>query len=337
MSKYPYIAALFCKMGISLDIIKTPVEKELREFEEYFKASMKSNVALLDTITYYIYKRKGKQVRPIMVLLTARMLGKITNDTYTAASLIELLHTATLVHDDVVDDSKLRRSFFSVNALWKNKVAVLVGDYLLAKGLLLSIEGDKIEFLKILSSAVKMMSEGELLQIQKARKLDITEEVYFDIIKQKTASLISSACAIGAASVTGDPEIIKKLGDYGENIGIAFQIKDDLFDYGEDEIGKPRGIDIREKKMTLPLIYALQNSNRSEKSMIINTIKNHNEDNKKVKALIQLIKDKGGMDYAVSRMKEFKDAANSILMTFPDNPSRKSLFELSDFIINRNK
>lgn len=324
-------------MGISLDIIKAPVEKELKEFEDYFKASMKSNVALLDTITYYIYKRKGKQVRPIMVLLTARMLGDICNETYTAASLIELLHTATLVHDDVVDDSKVRRSFFSVNALWKNKVAVLVGDYLLAKGLLLSIEGNKIEFLKILSSAVKMMSEGELLQIQKARKLDITEDVYFDIIKQKTASLISSACAIGAASVTNDPEIIRKMGEYGEKIGIAFQIKDDLFDYGEDEIGKPRGIDIREKKMTLPLIYALQNSTRSEKSLIISTIKNHNEDNKKVKALIQLIKDKGGMDYAVSRMTEFKDAANSILMTFPDNASRKSLMQLSDFIINRNK
>ena len=324
-------------MGISLDIIKAPVEKELREFENFFKASMKSNVALLDTITYYIYKRKGKQVRPIMVLLTARMLGEITNDTYTAASLIELLHTATLVHDDVVDDSKVRRSFFSINALWKNKVAVLVGDYLLAKGLLLSIEGNKMEFLRILSSAVKMMSEGELLQIQKARKLDITEDVYFDIIKQKTASLISSACAIGAASVTDDNDIIRKLADYGEKIGIAFQIKDDLFDYGDDEIGKPRGIDIREKKMTLPLIYTLQQSTRSEKSYIINIIKNHNEDSKKVKELIKTIKEKGGMDYAIAKMEEYKVMANTILMSFPDSPCRKSLFELSDFIINRNK
>ncbi|MGE5356051.1 MAG: polyprenyl synthetase family protein [Deltaproteobacteria bacterium] len=324
-------------MTSTLDKIKAPVDKELKEFENYFKDSMKSNVALLDTITYYIYKRKGKQVRPILVLLTAKMLGNISDDTYKAASLIELVHTATLVHDDVVDDSKIRRSFFSVNALWKNKVAVLVGDYLLAKGLQLSIDGNRIEFLRILSSAVKMMSEGELMQIQKARKLDITEDVYFEIIRQKTASLISSACAIGAASVTNDSNTIHKLSEYGEKIGIAFQIKDDLFDYGDDEIGKPRGIDIKEKKMTLPLIYTLQNSSKTEKSLIINTVKNHNEDPKKVKELIAMIKEKGGMDYAISKMEEYKQAANIILNSFPENNAKTSLLELSEYIINRNK
>lgn len=324
-------------MSLTLDQIKQPVAKELKEFEGFFKDSMKSNVALLDTVMYYIYKRKGKQVRPILVMLTAKMLGEITKDTYTGAALIELLHTASLVHDDVVDDSMMRRDFFSINALWKNKIAVLVGDYLLAKGMLLSIDGNKFEFLKILSSAVKMMSEGELLQIQKARKLDIDEEIYFEIIKNKTASLISSACAIGAASVTDEQDTIKKLADYGEKIGIAFQLKDDLFDYGDDEIGKPRGIDIKEKKMTLPLIYSLQNSSKSEKHFIINTIKNHSEDNKKVKELINMIKDKGGMDYTISMMQKYRDKANEILLTIPENQSRNSLMSLSDYIINRNK
>ncbi len=324
-------------MSLSLDQIKLPVAKELKEFEGFFKDSMKSNVALLDTVMYYIYKRKGKQVRPILVMLTAKMLGEITQDTYTGAALIELLHTASLVHDDVVDDSMKRRDFFSINALWKNKIAVLVGDYLLAKGMLLSIDGNKFEFLKILSSAVKMMSEGELLQIQKARKLDIDEEIYFEIIKNKTASLISSACAIGAASVTEDQDTIKKLSDYGEKIGIAFQLKDDLFDYGDDEIGKPRGIDIKEKKMTLPLIYSLQNSSKSEKQFIINTIKNHSEDNKRVKELINMIKGKGGMDYTISMMQKYRDKANEILLSIPENPSRNSLMALSDYIINRNK
>jgi octaprenyl-diphosphate synthase len=324
-------------MSLSLDQIKEPVEKELKEFEGFFKDSMKSNVALLDTVMYYIYKRKGKQVRPILVMLTAKMLGEITNETYIGAALIELLHTASLVHDDVVDDSMKRRDFFSINALWKNKIAVLVGDYLLAKGMLLSIDGNKFEFLKILSSAVKMMSEGELLQIQKARKLDIDEDIYFEIIKNKTASLISSACAIGAASVTDDHETIKKLADYGEKIGIAFQLKDDLFDYGDDEIGKPRGIDIKEKKMTLPLIYSLKNSSKSEKQFIINTIKNHGEDNKRVKELINMIKGKGGMDYTISMMQKYRDKANEILLSIPENPSRNSLIALSDYIINRNK
>lgn len=324
-------------MGNSLNQIKQPIEKELHEFENFFKNSMKSDVALLNKITYYIYKSKGKQVRPMFVLLTAKMIGEISDQTYTAAALIELLHTATLVHDDVVDDANKRRGFFSINALWKNKIAVLVGDYLLSKGLLLSVENNRMDFLKILSSAVKMMSEGELLQMQKARKLDIIEEVYFDIIKQKTGSLISSACAIGAASSTDDEEIIERLRLYGEKIGIAFQLKDDLFDYGDDEIGKPRGIDIKEKKMTLPLIYVLQNSSKSEKRKIINTIKKHNTDKKKVKELIEFIKARGGMEYAIKKMKEFKDQANEILDSFPANEGRKSLYELSEFIINRKK
>jgi octaprenyl-diphosphate synthase len=324
-------------MKHSLDSIKAPVAKELLEFEDYFRQSMKSQVSLLDRVMYYIYKRKGKQVRPILVLLTARMLGNITNDTYIAASLIELLHTATLVHDDVVDDSSVRRGFFSINALWKNKIAVLVGDYLLAKGLLLAIDNKKYDFLEILSNAVKLMSEGELLQIQKARKLDISEEVYFEIIKQKTASLISSACAIGAASVTDDQNTIKKLAQFGEKIGIAFQIKDDLFDYGDDEIGKPRGIDIREKKMTLPLIYTLNNCSKSEKSRIINTVKNHNRDKKRVRKLIEFIKEQGGTDYAISKMEEYKNAAIEIISTLPENEARKSLIDLTDYIILRNK
>jgi len=324
-------------MGKSLDNIKRPIEKELLEFEDFFKESMKSNVALLNKITYYIYKRKGKQVRPMFVLLTAKTLGKITEDTYSAAALIELLHTATLVHDDVVDDANRRRGFFSVNALWKNKIAVLVGDYLLSKGLLLAVENDRFDFLKILSTAVKMMSEGELLQMQKARKLDITEEVYFDIIKQKTGSLISSACAIGAASVTDDKEVIAKLRLYGEKIGIAFQMKDDLFDYGEDEIGKPRGIDIKEKKMTLPLIYVLNTVSGQEKRWMINTIKNHNTNKKKVNELIDFIRKNGGMEYTINKMKEYKDEANKILDSLPDNEGKRALYELSEFIINRKK
>lgn len=324
-------------MGKSLDIIKRPIEKELIEFEDFFKHSMKSNVALLNKITYYIYKRKGKQVRPMFVLLTAKMLGGINEDTYTAAALIELLHTATLVHDDVVDDSDRRRGFFSINALWKNKIAVLVGDYLLSKGLLLSVEKERYDFLKILSSAVKMMSEGELLQMQKARKLDITEDVYFDIIKQKTGSLISSACAIGAASSTDDNETIEKLKLYGEKIGIAFQMKDDLFDYGEDEIGKPRGIDIKEKKMTLPLIHVLNKVSKKERKWIINTIKNHNTNKKKVNELISFIRKNGGMEYTINKMKEYKSEANEILNNLPANEGREALYKLSEFIINRKK
>ncbi len=327
----------FFVMSKPLDKIKKPIVNELVEFEEYFKNSMKSDVPLLNSITYYIYKRKGKQVRPMFVLLSAKMLGHITEQTYIAAALVELLHTATLVHDDVVDDADKRRGFFSVNALWKNKIAVLVGDYLLSRGLLLSVDNNRFDFLKILSSSVKLMSEGELLQMQKARKLDITEEVYFDIIKKKTGTLISSSCAIGAASSTDNRQIIDAMAEYGEKIGIAFQMKDDLFDYGDAEIGKPRGIDIKEKKMTLPLIYLLQNSSSAEKRKIINIVKNQNTNSKKVKELIDMVKESGGIGYTINKMKEYKDAADDILIKMPDNEAKKSLFELSDFIINRKK
>ena len=324
-------------MGQDLNKIKQPILKELEYFEKFFKDSMKSHVPLIDRITYYIVKRKGKQVRPMFVLLTAEMLGGITENSYTAATLIELMHTASLVHDDVVDDANERRGFFSVNALWKNKVAVLVGDFLLAKGLQISVETEQYQLLKILSASVKNMSEGELLQIQKARKLDITEEVYYEIIRQKTASLIASSCAAGAASVSNDQELIQKLYDYGENIGMAFQIKDDLFDYGSRDVGKPRGIDIKEKKMTLPLIHVLKKVNKKTKRWMINTVKNHNTNKKKVNELINYIRDNGGMEYTTQKMNEYKAKADAILMSLPDNEFRQSLFDLSEFVINRNK
>jgi len=273
----------------------------------------------------------------MFVLLSASLLGGINKNSYVAAALIELMHTASLVHDDIVDDANERRGFFSINALWKNKVAVLVGDYLLAQGLLISVESKQFQLLKIMSSAVKNMSEGELLQIQKARKLDITEEVYYDIIKQKTASLIASSCAAGAASSTDDPELIQKMYDYGEYIGIAFQMKDDLFDYGSKDIGKPRGIDIKEKKMTLPLIYVLNNSTKSQKRWILNIVKNQNNNKKKVNELIQYIRAHGGIEYTIEKMNEFKAKADNLLMTLPENIYRKSLLDLSEFVINRAK
>lgn len=324
-------------MGNTLDQIKKPVAEELEIFEKFFRDAMKSKVSLLDKITYYIVKRKGKQIRPMYVLLSAKMFGPVNDNSYIAAAMIELMHTATLVHDDVVDDANERRGFFSVNALWKNKIAVLVGDYLLAKGLHISVESGQTELLRILSATVKNMSEGELLQIQKARKLDIVEEVYFEIIRQKTASLIASSCSIGAATVTKDPEIISKMYEYGEAIGMAFQIKDDLFDYGSKDIGKPRGIDIKEKKMTLPLIYVLQHVNRKEKSYIINIVKNYNENKQKVDELIEFIRQRGGIEYATTKMLEYKALADSILMEFPDNVFRQSLLNLSDYVISRSK
>ncbi|HMZ93571.1 MAG TPA: polyprenyl synthetase family protein, partial [Chitinophagales bacterium] len=269
-------------MSNSVDNIKLPIEDELKIFEKKFRDVMRSHVALLDKVNYYIYQRKGKQVRPMFVFLAAKIVGEVNENTYVGASLIELLHTATLVHDDVVDDAYERRGFFSVNALWKNKIAVLVGDYFLSKGLLYALETKNYNLLHITSDAVKRMSEGELLQMEKARKLDIEEEIYFEIIKNKTASLIAAACKVGAASVTQDEALINKMHKIGELIGIAFQIKDDLFDYGEADIGKPRGIDIKERKMTLPLIYTLQHSDKATKKWIINTVKNHNEDKQKV-------------------------------------------------------
>ena len=274
---------------VTVKDIKANVAEEMKIFEQKFKESMKSDVALLDKITHYIIKRKGKQMRPMFVFLTAKTLnGKVNDATYVAASLIELLHTATLVHDDVVDDSNERRGFFSVNALWKNKIAVLVGDYLLSRGLMMSVDNKEFQLLNIVSTAVKEMSEGELLQIEKARKLDITEEVYFDIIRQKTASLIASCCAAGASSVTDDEQLVEKMKKFGELVGLAFQIKDDIFDYGDDKkIGKPTGNDIRERKMTLPLIYTLNNADKAERKLLINIIKNHNEEPKHVRVAIK--------------------------------------------------
>ncbi|MGB0886194.1 MAG: polyprenyl synthetase family protein [Chitinophagales bacterium] len=322
-------------MSSILENIKKPIEKELEEFEVRFKNAMKSKVALLDRVTSYIVKRKGKQVRPMFVFLSAKLCGEITEATFNGASLVELLHTATLVHDDVVDDSLERRGFFSINALWKNKIAVLVGDFLLSKGLLIAIDNEHFNLLKIVSQSVKDMSEGELLQMEKARKLDIVEDVYFEIIKKKTASLISSACAIGASSVTEDKEMIEKVRSLGENIGIAFQIKDDLFDYGEKEIGKPRGIDIKEQKMTLPLIYALNNAKEKDRRKMINIVKRENHKSAKVKEVIAFVNQSGGIEYTIAKMNKYRDEALSILNTFPVSESRASLEQLINYTIER--
>lgn len=322
-------------MASKLDEIKKPVENELSEFEGRFKNAMKSNVALLDKVTGYIVKRKGKQVRPLFVFLSAKLCGGVTEATYDGASLVELLHTATLVHDDVVDDSLERRGFFSINALWKNKIAVLVGDFLLSKGLILALENDHFSMLKILSNSVKEMSEGELLQMEKARKLDIDEEVYFKIITKKTASLISSACGIGASSAKADETTLKKMQTLGEYIGIAFQIKDDLFDYGNKEIGKPRGIDIKERKMTLPLIYALNKATKKDKKRIINLVKNENENNQKVQEVIEFVRESGGIEYTIEKMNEYRDKALQLLHTFEPSESRMSLETLLNYTIDR--
>jgi octaprenyl-diphosphate synthase len=308
------------------------------EFEIKFKDSMKSNVPLLEKITNYIVKRKGKQLRPMFVFLSAKMHGEITESSYRAAALIELLHTATLVHDDVVDDSNERRGFFSVNALWKNKIAVLIGDYLLSKGLLLSLDNDDFLMLKLVSNAVREMSEGELLQIEKARRLDISEEIYFDIIQKKTASLVAACCATGAASVTEDKKIIETMKQFGILTGIAFQIKDDLFDFGDGaDIGKPTGIDIKEKKMTLPLIFALNNSTAAEKRKIINIIKNHNENPQKVAEVIQFVFDKRGIQYAEKIMNKYKDDALNLLKDFPHSEAKASLEQLVTYTVERKK
>ncbi len=301
-------------------------------------ASMKSQVPLLDTVTRYILKRKGKQMRPMFVFLSAGLHGPISESTYTAASMIELLHTATLVHDDVVDDSNQRRGFFSINALWKNKIAVLVGDYLLSKGLLVALEKDEFRLLKIVSDAVREMSEGELLQIEKARKLDIEEGVYFEIIRKKTASLIASCCACGAASTTDDRDIQTAMWQFGEMVGTAFQIRDDLFDYQKhNKTGKPGGADIREQKMTLPLIYLLNLSGRAEKRHIISTVKNHHNDQKRVAELIAKVEAIGGLHYANEKMLEYRSRALKILSDFPDNDFRKSLYQLVMFTTEREK
>ena len=319
--------------------IKKPILQEMELFEKKFYQSMTSKVALLNRITYYIVNRKGKQMRPMFVFLTAKMIseGEVVDRTYRGALVIELIHTATLVHDDVVDDSNRRRGFFSINALWKNKIAVLVGDYLLSKGLLLSIDNGDFDLLKIISVAVREMSEGELLQIEKARRLDITEDVYYEIIRQKTATLIAACCALGARSISDDDVIVEKMRKFGELIGMAFQIKDDLFDYSEEAIGKPTGIDIKEQKMTLPLIYVLNNCEKSEKAWLINSIKNHNKDKRRVKEVVTFVKEKSGLSYAENKMIEFQQEALQLLHDFPNSIYKKSLVLMVNYVIERKK
>tara|TARA_B100001564_G_scaffold105437_1_gene87192 strand:+ start:64523 stop:65500 length:978 start_codon:yes stop_codon:yes gene_type:complete len=322
-----------------IEQIKKPISFEMELFEKKFRLAMYSKVPLLNRITHYIVNRKGKQMRPMFVFFCAKMVsnGQLSERSYRGASVIELIHTATLVHDDVVDDSNQRRSFFSINALWKNKIAVLVGDFLLSKGLLLCIDNNDFDLLKIISTAVKDMSQGELLQIEKARNLDINEDVYYNIIRKKTASLIAACCSLGVASVkpgSKDIEIFKR---FGELIGMAFQIKDDLFDYGTSKIGKPTGIDIKEQKMTLPLIYVLNKCSHKEREWIINSVKRFNKDPKRIKALIKFVKDRGGLDYAVSKMKSFQQDALKLIQDYPNTQYKSSLEMMVDYVINRKK
>ena len=321
---------------MTLEEIKAPVEGHMKAFEKRFRESMKSKVPLLDTITRYIVKRKGKQVRPMFVFFSAQIFGEITERTYRAAALIELLHTATLIHDDVVDDSNERRGFFSLNALWKNKISVLVGDYLLSRGLLLSLENDDFDLLKIVAGSVKAMSEGELMQIEKARSLDIEEATYFEIIRKKTASLIASCLKCGAASAFATAKDVELMEQIGLKAGIAFQIKDDILDFERDNAkGKPTGVDIRERKMTLPLIYLLNQSSYADKRRIINTVKKHNQDVVQVGELIDMVFSRGGIDYAKKCMVEYRDEAIILLQTLPDVPARNSLRQLIEFTTDR--
>jgi octaprenyl-diphosphate synthase len=318
-----------------LDSIKVPVAQQMEEFEQKFRASMKTRVLLLDKIMTYIVKRKGKQMRPLFVFLSAGATGTIQESTFRGASLIELVHTASLVHDDVVDNSNYRRGFFSVNALWKNKIAVLVGDFLLTRGLFLALEHKDYDLLGICTEAVKEMSEGELMQMEKARHLDISEDIYYEIIRQKTASLIASCCAVGASSAGATPEVVENMKKFGECVGMAFQIKDDLFDYGDDEIGKPLGIDIKEKKMTLPLIHSLSKAPWLEKRKIIGIVKNNSEDSKKVRQVIEFVKKSGGIEYANQKMKVYIDQAMTLLETVPTSEYKTSLVDLVNFTIER--
>jgi len=322
----------------SIDSIKAPIASEMVTFEDKFRKSMKSSVPLLDKLTHYIVKRKGKQIRPMFVFLSAQALGGISESTHRGAALIELLHTATLVHDDVVDDSFERRGFFSINALWKNKIAVLVGDYLLSRGLLLAIKNKEFKQLEIVSAAVEGMSEGELLQIEESRGVNLKEDVYFEIIRQKTATLIASCCACGAASAGADDATIEKMRQIGENIGIAFQIKDDLFDYGlGGKIGKPTGIDIKEKKSTLPLIYALNNASSSDKRKILRIVKRNSKNKKEVDEVINYVLASGGIEYADKKMREYASKAISEIKTLPETDARSSLIQLVQFTIDREK
>lgn len=325
-------------MKKAVEKIKAPIAEEMKLFETKFYQSMKSNVPLLDRITHYIVRRKGKQMRPMFVFLTAKMTGEFQERTYRAAALIELIHTATLVHDDVVDDSDMRRGFFSLNALWKNKIAVLVGDYLLSKTLILSTENEDFDLLKIVSVAIKEMSEGELLQIEKARRLDITEDVYFEIIRQKTATLIAACCEAGARSVNASKEVCEKMNRFGNLVGIAFQIKDDLFDYSSTNIiGKPVGIDIKEQKMTLPLIYVLNKVSKKEKDWLINSIKRHNNNKKRVQEVLQFVRENGGIEYTKMMMHRYADEAMNILDEFPDSEYKDSLVTMVKYVIERDK
>lgn len=319
--------------------IKQPIAFEMELFEKKFRLSMSSKVALLNRVTHYVVNRKGKQMRPMFVFLVSKMVadGEVKDRTFRGASVIELIHTATLVHDDVVDDSNRRRGFFSINALWKNKIAVLVGDYLLSKGLLLSIDNGDFDLLRIISVAVREMSEGELLQIEKARRLDITEAVYYEIIRKKTATLIAACCSLGAASVKPDSDDVETMRKFGELLGMAFQIKDDLFDYGDEKIGKPTGIDIKEQKMTLPLIYALNQAGKKEKRWLINSVKNHNKDKKRVNEVIQFVKDIGGLEYAQAQMKDYQQQAFQILEPYPDSDYKDALMLMMTYVIDRKK
>jgi octaprenyl-diphosphate synthase len=325
-------------MASSLSDIQAPIADELAYFERYFRSAMRTNSPLpplLDRVVRYILQRKGKQIRPLLVLFSARLCGEITPSTYRGAALIELMHTATLIHDDVVDDSEERRGFFSINALWKNKVAVLVGDFLLSRGLLMALEHNDFELLRIVSQAVKMMSEGELLQTEKSRKLNIDEAVYLEIIRQKTASLFTACCHVGASSTTQDPEKIEHMRLFGECVGIAFQIKDDLLDYGDDDIGKPRAIDIQERKMTLPLIHVLNKSSWGERRRLINIVKNHNRDPKYVRSLIETVKSQGGISYSRQVMDDYLAEARAHLAFFEPGPVRTSLSDLMVYAIER--
>ena len=320
-----------------IERIKLHIKDEMELFESKFSKSMNSSVSLLNRITHYVVNRKGKQIRPMFVFLTAKMLsnGKVNEKVFRAASVIELIHTATLVHDDIVDSSNVRRGFFSLNALWKNKIAVLVGDFLLSKGMLLCIDNNDFDLLKIISKSVKDMSQGELLQIEKARRLDIDEQTYFEIIKKKTASLISSCCALGAAASNVSENKIDELESFGQKIGIAFQLKDDLFDYGNKKIGKPIGIDLKEKKLTLPLIFTLKNSSKSKKRWLINCIKNHSNNKKVIQEVIEYVKETGGIEYTLSKLKEFQSDALKDISKFPENQYRESLICLVNYVIDR--
>ena len=318
--------------------IRKPIELEMEVFEEKFSKLMLSNVPLLNRITHYIIKRKGKQMRPMLIFLCSKLLnsGKLNEKVYRGASVIELIHTATLIHDDVVDESNKRRGFFSINAIWKNKIAVLVGDFLLSKGMLLCIDNKDYDILDVISESVKQMSEGELLQIEKSKKLDIDEETYFEIIKKKTASLISSCCKIAGISVGSKPNQIKKIARLGLNIGIAFQIKDDLFDYGKRRIGKPRGIDIKQKKLTLPLIYTINKVERRKKKWLINSLKKSKKNKALINQIISLVKETGGLDYAIEKMNMYHKLALDELETFDDSSYKKSLKKMINYVIQRN-